>query len=112
MSRGTVEACPECDAARVRLLTSRVADVDETHPRYRCATCGNRFNEPHTRPSKNNSPGVSGSQKTLWQADPDEFDLRADGGTRCPECGGVLAHRQGCTTCLECGYSACGGAFR
>jgi len=36
----------------------------------------------------------------------------ADGGTTCPDCGGVLAYRAGCTTCLSCGYSRCGGGDR
>jgi ribosomal protein S27AE len=27
--------------------------------------------------------------------------------TSCPDCGGVIAHRAGCQTCLRCGYSRC-----
>jgi ribonucleoside-diphosphate reductase alpha chain len=25
----------------------------------------------------------------------------------CPECNGVLQHQEGCSTCLDCGYSYC-----
>ena len=27
---------------------------------------------------------------------------------RCPDCGGPLAHGEGCETCPVCGYSHCG----
>jgi hypothetical protein len=32
--------------------------------------------------------------------------------TSCPDCGGVLAYRAGCRTCLWCGYSRCEGGRR
>ena len=28
-------------------------------------------------------------------------------GSRCPECGGYLAHQEGCIRCTECGYNKC-----
>ena len=30
------------------------------------------------------------------------------GGSRCPECDGVLSMSEGCSSCMECGYSKCG----
>lgn len=111
----TFDACPdlECDSTSINLLTARRNQVDEDTPRYRCRDCNNHFNDPRTHAPKNTTHGLSGSQKELWEADPDEFDLRADGGvTTCSDYGGVLEHRSGCETCLECGYSKRGGGVR
>jgi ribonucleoside-diphosphate reductase alpha chain len=30
------------------------------------------------------------------------------GGSRCPECDGALSMLEGCSSCMECGYSKCG----
>jgi hypothetical protein len=30
------------------------------------------------------------------------------GGSRCPECDGSLFMSEGCSSCMECGYSKCG----
>ncbi len=32
---------------------------------------------------------------------------KAEGGSKCPECGGVLTYEEGCSTCHSCGYSVC-----
>jgi hypothetical protein len=73
---------------------------------YTCRNtdCTRTFNRATARAVANNEP--------LPTDEEDSDRVVADGGTTCPDCGGVLAHRAGCTTCLSCGYSSCGGAER
>jgi hypothetical protein len=66
--------------------------------------CNRTFDRPTALAVANNDP--------LRTEQQDGERVVADGGTTCPDCGGVLAHRAGCTTCLSCGYSSCGGAER
>ena len=37
-------------------------------------------------------------------------DAKADGRKRCPTCGSGLVFSEGCSMCIDCGYSGCTSA--
>lgn len=70
MSEHLVLACPECDKGGVRRrFPDSPNSTSET--KYYCHRCGNRFDEPVERPSKQPG-GLSGLARRLHDADREE----------------------------------------
>jgi len=66
-----VEACPECESARLRRRTPDhpASPAHQTH-RWNCVDCGLSFDDPVERPRR--QPGArSGLARELVDADPD-----------------------------------------
>ncbi len=106
---GRVRACPQCNSSRLkrRKPKSSLSPLPASAPKYRCRDCGHTFDSPTERESFH---GLSEAAKALVSADPDEFEIRTDGGAdadrlahrkhsrsstdpatrrRCPECGSL-----------------------
>lgn len=70
----TVDACPRCDFCRIRARNpEKIRSHAEGEGRYRCVQCGHTFDEPHTRPARNESGPHRGLAARL--ADPDVSDV-------------------------------------
>lgn len=53
-------------------------------------------------------PQQSGSPHAAGTVRDDMSDLKSVSDTSCPECGGHLHKQDGCSKCIDCGYSVCG----
>jgi transposase-like protein len=79
----TVDACPECDSGRLTKHVGGMSRPIDGPLGYRCLDCKAKFEEPVTRPSRGESPNVgnlSEAGRALLDADPDDFEIRTDGG--------------------------------
>lgn len=73
-----IECCPACDYARFVVRASNpMGSHVESDCRYRCKRCNQQFDEPAVRKRRNDAIGLRGSQRVLWEADPDDYPREA-----------------------------------
>ena len=78
-----VLACPHCDSPSITKHVGGMHRPTDDPLAYRCRGCGETFAEPTRRPRKTAPAGVgrlSDAGRALVEADPDDFELRPDGG--------------------------------
>jgi transposase-like protein len=73
MTTKQTEVCPDCDHSRIRVRHhGKLRSHPDTSERYRCCMCTATFDEPATRPARNNSTPKRGLAARLAKADPDD----------------------------------------
>ena len=84
MSDDLIPACPyaDCDSPTITKHVGGMHRATDGKPSYRCRDCGRHFEEPNHRPRRgNNTVGnLSDAGRALVEADPDDFEIRTDGG--------------------------------
>lgn len=77
-----LEVCPDPDCASSNIKRRMGGDLRISRPTdghtYRCATCGNTFDDPDTRARESHGNRPPNGGQALLDADPDE--LLSDGG--------------------------------
>jgi transposase-like protein len=68
MTDDTLDACPACDSARIRINATKREKARA--PTYRCKDCNATFDDPTTR-ERQGGARLSGLAKALAEADPD-----------------------------------------
>jgi len=68
MTDDTIDACPACDSARIRINATKREKADA--PTYRCKDCNTTFDDPATR-TRQGDARLSGLAKELFEADAD-----------------------------------------
>jgi hypothetical protein len=86
VSDDLIPACPyaDCDSPTITKHVGGMHRPTADEPSFRCRDCGRHFEEPNYRPRHNNNAGLgnlSDAGRALADADPDDFEIRTDGGT-------------------------------